>query len=154
MRAAHGAAGAVFWIFEGQRRRSGHGIGAGRDYVQSMKVIRRSAAICALSLCAFLATPSPHLAAEESERLLPNREELRALGDLAERMMREFADDVTPMVERLQGLMQDLDAYEAPEMLPNGDIIIRRRTDIAPDTAPSPAPRRDQAPADDGSVAL
>lgn len=65
-------------------------------------------------------------------QILPNEEELRALGDMAQRMMREFAGRMEPMAERLKALVDDLDAYEAPEMLPNGDIIIRRKPDADP----------------------
>ncbi|MEO0360639.1 MAG: AAA+ family ATPase [Pseudomonadota bacterium] len=61
--------------------------------------------------------------------LLPDDEELRALGDMAQRWMREFADRMDPFAERLRELVDDLDAYEAPERLPNGDIIIRRKPD-------------------------
>ena len=32
-----------------------------------------------------------------------------------------------PALRELQGALQDLDAYHPPEVLPNGDIIIRRK---------------------------
>ena len=51
-------------------------------------------------------------------------------------MFRRFAEEAAPMAERLQGLMQDLDAYEAPEIMPNGDIIIRRKPDADPVETP------------------
>lgn len=70
--------------------------------------------------------------------ILPNEEELRELGDMAERMLRRFGERMEPMAERLRALVDDLDAYEAPEMLPNGDIIIRRKPD-----APPPEPSDD-----------
>ena len=57
--------------------------------------------------------------------------------------MKRFADRMSPMVEQLQDMVDDLNAYEAPEMLPNGDIIIRRRPDAPP-----------FEPSEDGSVAL
>ena len=60
---------------------------------------------------------------------LPTEDELQQLGELAESWMKRFADRMSPMVEQLQDMVDDLNAYEAPEMLPNGDIIIRRKPD-------------------------
>lgn len=50
------------------------------------------------------------------------------------------------LVEGLRMLMDQLQSYEAPEVLPNGDIIIRRRP---PAEESKPAPKPDEkAPAD------
>ena len=87
--------------------------------------------LIAITAAVFLAT-SPVKAEEQSDGILPNEEEMRELGALAERMLRQFADEASPMVERLKALVDDLDAYQAPEMLPNGDIIIRRKRDAEP----------------------
>lgn len=92
---------------------------------------------------ALLATPLP-AAEEETPPLFPNDDELRELGDLADRWLRRFAEGLQPMAERLRELIDDIDAYESPERLPNGDIIIRRK----PKAPPAPPP-----PAEDG-VAL
>ncbi|MEL7464070.1 MAG: hypothetical protein AAFN79_08395 [Pseudomonadota bacterium] len=93
-----------------------------------------------LMAAAFLATASLHASAqaEEAERetILPNEEELQRLGELAGEMFRRFAEEAEPMAERLRGLMEDLDAYEAPEIMPNGDIIIRRKPDADPAEVP------------------
>lgn len=80
----------------------------------------------------FLAQPSLAQEREESERLLPNEEEMRELGELAQEFMLELTDRMAPMAERLRDMVDDLDAYEAPEMLPNGDIIIRRKPNAPP----------------------
>ena len=121
----------------------GHEIGAMGAYLKLMKhLIALSAAV----LLAAAPVHAPVYAEEaESERILPNEEELRRLGDLAEQMFRRFAEEAAPMAERLQALMQDLDAYEAPEIMPNGDIIIRRRPDADPPASPED---------DDGSIPL
>ncbi len=91
------------------------------------------AILTALSLAA-----SP-LSADDSKSPLPSDEEMQQLGDMAERWMRGFAEKMSPMVEQLKDMVDDLSAYEAPEMLPNGDIIIRRKPDAktAGDEAPS-----------------
>jgi len=96
------------------------------------------AAILVLSAGSFT-TARADEAPPSDGQILPDEEELRALGDMAQRMMREFAGRVEPMVERLKSLVDDLDAYESPEMLPNGDIIIRRK----PDADPVPPPEED-----------
>ena len=43
-----------------------------------------------------------------------------------------FEEEMLPFLERLGVLIDDLSAYEMPERLPNGDIIIRRSPDSPP----------------------
>jgi len=38
--------------------------------------------------------------------------------------------ELLPLYEELGGLIDELNAYHPPEMLPNGDIIIRRKTPL------------------------
>ena len=102
---------------------------------------------------ALAATPLPAMAQDSD---IPP-----ALKDLAESMrellegftndvaplMEEFSDEVTPMFERLAEELKGLNAYHPPEVLPNGDIIIRRKT---PEEGEAPAdPKSD---ADDGAA--
>ena len=42
-------------------------------------------------------------------------------------LMEGIGDEMAPMLRQLRDLAGELDAYERPEMLPNGDIIIRRK---------------------------
>jgi hypothetical protein len=52
-------------------------------------------------------------------------------------MMREME----PLMNDLRALIDDLNAYHAPEMLPNGDIILRRKIPFVPEEpAPGPEP--------------
>ena len=60
---------------------------------------------------------------------------LRGLGDMA----RDAAPVLRDLQERLAGVVDDLDAYEAPEVLPNGDILIRRKAPLAPPADEPPA---------------
>ncbi len=69
----------------------------------------------------------------------PSEEELQELGDLAQRWMRGFAEKMSPMVEQLRDMVDDLNAYEAPEMLPNGDIIIRRKPETPVEDPENPS---------------
>lgn len=47
-------------------------------------------------------------------------------------LLRGLMDEIEPALRELRGALQDLDAYEAPEILPNGDIIIRRKEPLDP----------------------
>lgn len=107
--------------------------------------MKRFAVIFALAF-----TPLPSIAQEAD---IPP-----ALNDLADSMrellegftndvaplMEEFSEEVTPMFERLAEELKGLNAYHPPEVLPNGDIIIRRKTPKeldapdAPKTKPGP----------------
>jgi hypothetical protein len=44
--------------------------------------------------------------------------------------MQGFMAEMDPAIEDLQGFVEDLNAYHPPEVLPNGDIIIRRKTPL------------------------
>jgi hypothetical protein len=60
------------------------------------------------------------------------------LQNLAEEMgprMQLLTDQMGPAFAELLGQIDDITQYQAPEFLPNGDIIIRRRDD-APDFVP------------------
>lgn len=65
------------------------------------------------------------------------------LGNLAEEFgpaIRQFANEMGPKLRELMDEVEDWSAYEAPEILPNGDIIIRRKADrpyVTPKEPPS-----------------
>jgi hypothetical protein len=50
-----------------------------------------------------------------------------------------MSEEARPALEALLGMIDDMRNYEAPERLPNGDIIIRRKPD-----APLPPDLRDE----------
>ncbi|WP_299750619.1 hypothetical protein [uncultured Boseongicola sp.] len=47
--------------------------------------------------------------------------------------MRGLLEEMEPAINDLSALLDSLDAYHAPEVLPNGDIIIRRKTPLKPE---------------------
>lgn len=47
--------------------------------------------------------------------------------------MREFLAQMGPALSEIAAEVEDWSRYEVPEILPNGDIIIRRKPDPAPD---------------------
>ena len=58
--------------------------------------------------------------------------------------MRPFVEDqMIPLLQDLNGMIDDMSAYHAPEILPNGDILIRRR--VEPEDAPD-APETPEDP--------
>jgi len=66
---------------------------------------------------------------------------LDSLQDRAEEMepaLRDFVEEMGPALRDLMDKAGDLSAYEAPEILPNGDIILRRKTPQEDEVAPVP----------------
>ncbi|WP_237220261.1 hypothetical protein [Salipiger sp. CCB-MM3] len=62
---------------------------------------------------------------------------------LAERMgpaLQSFVEEMGPAMAELSDKVEDWTLYESPEMLPNGDILIRRREKLDPDAMPEDAP--------------
>ncbi|WP_460274968.1 AAA+ family ATPase [Celeribacter sp. ULVN23_4] len=55
-------------------------------------------------------------------------------------LLEQLFEDMGPALEDLEGFVDDLNAYEAPEILPNGDILIRRKPDrpLTPPQEPGP----------------
>jgi len=81
---------------------------------------------------------------EEGARLLfrgllseidPAIEDFRDFADELGPTMRLFAEEMGPALAELMAQVDDLTNYAAPEFLPNGDIIIRRKPD-APEYLP------------------
>ena len=60
------------------------------------------------------------------------------LSESLERILRELMDEVGPALDELSETLEIFDRidnlkhYERPDVLPNGDIIIRRREDAPP----------------------
>lgn len=57
---------------------------------------------------------------------------LRGLFDRIEPHLRALAQDMEPALRQWQGLIGTLTQYHAPEVLPNGDIILRRKVPPVP----------------------
>ena len=60
-----------------------------------------------------------------------------ALGGLLGDLMRQ----VDPWLADLAEMLGDLSGWHAPEVLDNGDILIRRRQPVVPDAAPGDEPQ-------------
>lgn len=76
--------------------------------------------ILLIFLCSF---PLPVAAEEEGE----GRD---LMGEALRLFMRGLVQEMEPAFTDLSGLLGRLDAYHPPEVLPNGDIIIRRKKEF------------------------
>jgi len=80
------------------------------------------------------------------------------LADDLDQVLRQMMKDLKPAWDEAVGMLRSFEAiddprhYQLPEILPNGDIIIRRRPD-APDYAPHPQ-QQAPAPSEDEGVRL
>jgi len=88
-----------------------------------------SAALLALALTAapLSAQNAPAEGSEDVEEGFSLLEEGTRL------LLRGLMSEMEPALRELQGALQNLDAYHAPEVLPNGDIIIRRKAPLEPE---------------------
>lgn len=109
-------------------------------------MIRTTACVTLLVLCAVGAPTA--VAAQNVDENLGVQDRLDLLSEGARRLLEELQEDLTPLLRGLADELEGLNAYEAPEILPNGDIIIRRKPD------PGPTPRPDNQLPDDGPIEL
>lgn len=63
---------------------------------------------------------------------------LEDFGREAERALRDLLGRLAPEFDALRDVLRDLDRYEPPEILPNGDILIRRKRSPPPPADPAP----------------
>ncbi len=69
------------------------------------------------------------------QEMEPALEDLLGLADQFGPAMQSFFQEMGPALAELAGEIQDWSTYEAPEILPNGDIIIRKKQ---PEAEPLP----------------
>lgn len=79
-----------------------------------------------MTLAAAALASGPALAQDESDNF---SEGAKKLGEALELFMDGFSEEMEPLAEAWRDLLKNMPQYEAPEELPNGDIIIRRRDD-------------------------
>lgn len=77
-----------------------------------------------LTVLLFVALMSPAFAQDEE----PQGRDLMA--EALRLFMQGFMAEMEPALEDLEGFIDNLNAYHPPEVLPNGDIIIRRKTPL------------------------
>jgi hypothetical protein len=55
-------------------------------------------------------------------------------------MLDGLGEEIGPKLRQLVALIDDIKNYDAPVMLPNGDILIRRNAPLVPPIHPQPGP--------------
>lgn len=70
------------------------------------------------------------------DEMAPSLLELEELMSKIGPSMQGFLTEMGPALAEIAEKVEDWSRYEAPEILPNGDIIIRRKPD-APESVPS-----------------
>jgi len=124
-----------------------------RPHMRDMKQILFGAVVAGLLAVPAVAEETPQTETEdgfslmeEGARLLmrglmteiePTIDELRQEFEELGPALDEFAQAIGPAFAEILGKVDDLGNYAAPEILPNGDIIIRRKPD-APAWLPDP----------------
>ncbi|MGH1355641.1 MAG: hypothetical protein ACRBBS_11250 [Thalassovita sp.] len=61
------------------------------------------------------------------QEMEPAMDDLKSLADTMEPAMRQFVREMGPALADVLKKVDDLTLYHPPEMLPNGDIIMRRK---------------------------
>ncbi|MDR6307541.1 hypothetical protein [Pacificitalea manganoxidans] len=67
--------------------------------------------------------------------------------------LRRMVDEMGPALIEMSRMIRSVDDYHAPEKLPNGDIILRRKTPLEDDPAPDDL-GPDERPGGEGGPAL
>lgn len=87
-----------------------------------------SSIILAVSLAA--APAAPAVAQTEKDDI---RDGMDLLQEGTRLLLEGLMKEIGPALLELEGKIYDLNAYRAPEVLPNGDIIIRRKVPLTPE---------------------
>ncbi|MFY0692141.1 MAG: AAA+ family ATPase [Paracoccaceae bacterium] len=71
-------------------------------------------------------------------------ETLEQFAEQMRSLLEGLSDELAPMLEGLNERLRGLGSYEAPEILPNGDIIIRRKPPAEAEPVPDPMQEPDE----------
>ena len=66
------------------------------------------------------------------DEMAPSLEALRDWAEAAGPALESFLEEMGPALTGMMDQVRDWSAYEAPEILPNGDIIMRRKPEAGP----------------------
>ncbi|MDT8345173.1 MAG: AAA+ family ATPase [Thermohalobaculum sp.] len=116
-----------------------------------MRIVRPIPAILCGALALALVAPRP-APAQQAEQRLDLEAFKHRLDEAWDQMMREIGpsiDSLGALIDTLERI-DSLEHYERPEVLPNGDIVIRRKAGAPPlPEAPAPDAPAPDAPAPD-----
>ena len=107
------------------------------SYVISMKKVAIAVLVLGLAAVPAQAEESSLSLIEEGAKMFfkgilqgiePAMKDLQGLVDEMQPQMRRFVEEMGPALGQLLSQIDDISAYHPPEMLPNGDIILRKKT--------------------------
>lgn len=75
------------------------------------------------------------------QEMEPAMDDLKSFAETMEPAMRQFVREMGPALAEVLKKVDDLTLYYPPEMLPNGDIIMRRKQPAPPVAPEAPADR-------------
>ncbi|PCH92652.1 MAG: hypothetical protein COB84_10330 [Rhodobacteraceae bacterium] len=88
------------------------------------------------TLCALALTTPAQADPKDWEDL---RKGLELLSKDTQKFFESWVDDIGPLLNSLRDKVDDLGHYAPPEVLPNGDIILRRKPEKPAPTAQKPS---------------
>ncbi|MCB1312054.1 MAG: hypothetical protein KDK29_09275 [Sedimentitalea sp.] len=80
------------------------------------------------------------------QEMSPLMESLRGMAEDYGPSMRSFIEEMGPAFGEMLNEVKDWTQYDPPEILPNGDIIIRKKRETAPETPHTPEPPMSDEP--------
>ncbi len=72
------------------------------------------------------------------EEMQPALDEMGKALEEAGPALQGLGEEIGPKLRQLIALIDDIENYDAPVMLPNGDILIRRNAPLVPKIGPQP----------------
>ena len=84
------------------------------------------------------------------EEVTPPLQELAGIGQDLLPTFQLLAEEMGPALAEVLGRIDSIAYYEPPALLPNGDIILRRSADAPPWVPPPPVAEQEEAPEPDG----
>ncbi len=113
----------------------GEKAGSGRPIAYLLGMLRVSIATAVL---AFTVLPAAVLAEDHGDAQPRGQLEqgLSLLEEGTRLLMQAIIAELGPAWAELEEMIDNLNAYYPPEVMPNGDIIIRRKSPLAPDDSP------------------
>lgn len=104
-------------------------------YIEGMKQIATFGLIAALSVTAPAVQAQDATSTDEGFSLMEEGAKLLLRGLLDEmepalENLEGLAQDMGPVMQELRDKIGDFSAYDLPEVLPNGDIVIRRKSPL------------------------
>ena len=112
--------------------------------MESMSPIRLIRTVCLMSVLGAVPLAAQDATEDEGRSLMeegarlffegiqremgPALEGLRDRAQEMEPALRQFVEEMGPALRDLMGEIGDISAFHAPEVLPNGDILLRRKT--------------------------